>query len=50
MGVNSTIEGERVNLIMKILATFPATTYWLWAVSAQAATNDDIAKRLEPAL
>ncbi|MCL5226068.1 c-type cytochrome [Pseudomonas sp. In614] len=26
----------------------PATVLALWAVSAQAATNDDIAKRLEP--
>jgi len=36
-----------VNLIMKMLAV-PATVLALWAVSAQAATNDDIAKRLEP--
>jgi len=38
-----------VNLIMKMLAA-PATVLALWAVSvsAQAATNDDIAKRLEP--
>ncbi|RBH49080.1 cytochrome c5 family protein, partial [Pseudomonas sp. MWU13-2860] len=33
---------------MKMLAA-PATVLALWAVSAQAATNDDIAKRLEPA-
>ncbi|WP_305728988.1 c-type cytochrome [Pseudomonas nunensis] len=32
---------------MKMLAA-PATVLALWAVSAQAATNDDIAKRLEP--
>jgi cytochrome c5 len=32
---------------MKMLAV-PATVLALWAVSAQAATNDDIAKRLEP--
>lgn len=36
-----------MNLIMKMLAV-PATVLTLWAVSAQAATNDDIAKRLEP--
>jgi cytochrome c5 len=36
-----------VNLIMKMLAA-PATVLALWAVSAQAATTDDIAKRLEP--
>jgi len=36
-----------VNLIMKMLAA-PATVLALWAGSAQAATNDDIAKRLEP--
>ncbi len=46
-GVNSHHEGERVNLIMKMLAA-PATVLALWAVSAQAATNDEIAKRLEP--
>ncbi|MHC8364292.1 c-type cytochrome [Pseudomonas sp. ZT5P21] len=32
---------------MKMLAA-PATVLALWAASAQAATNDDIAKRLEP--
>ncbi|MHC8336517.1 c-type cytochrome [Pseudomonas sp. HLT2-19-2] len=32
---------------MKMLAV-PATVLALWAVSAQAATNDNIAKRLEP--
>ncbi|MFJ7282548.1 c-type cytochrome [Pseudomonas sp. NPDC099000] len=32
---------------MKMLAA-PATVLALWAVSAQAATTDDIAKRLEP--
>ena len=36
-----------MNLIMKMLAA-PATVLALWAVSAQAATKDDIAKRLEP--
>jgi len=36
-----------VNLIMKMLAV-PATVLALWAVNAQASTNDDIAKRLEP--
>ena len=36
-----------MNLIMKMLAA-PATVLALWAVGAQAATNDDIAKRLEP--
>jgi len=36
-----------VNLIMKMLAA-PATVLALWAVSAQASTTDDIAKRLEP--
>ena len=36
-----------MNLIMKMLAV-PATVLALWAVNAQAATNDDIAKRLEP--
>ncbi|SDU17779.1 Cytochrome c5 [Pseudomonas orientalis] len=36
-----------MNLIMKMLAA-PATVLALWAVNAQAATNDDIAKRLEP--
>ena len=46
-GVNSHHEGERVNLIMKMLAV-PATVLALWAASAQAANNDDIAKRLEP--
>ena len=34
-------------LSMKMLA-LPATVLALWAVNAQAATNDDIAKRLEP--
>ncbi len=46
-GVNSHHEGERVNLIMKMLAV-PATVLALWAVNAQAATNEEIAKRLEP--
>jgi hypothetical protein len=46
-GVNSHHEGERVNLIMKMLAV-PAAVLALWAANAQAATNDDIAKRLEP--
>ncbi|WP_397457343.1 c-type cytochrome [Pseudomonas versuta] len=32
---------------MKMLAV-PATVLALWAVNAQASTNDDIAKRLEP--
>ena len=36
-----------MNLIMKMLAV-PATVLALWAVNAQATTNDDIAKRLEP--
>ena len=36
-----------MNLIMKMLAV-PATVLALWAASAQAATNDDIAKRIEP--
>ncbi|KAA0978096.1 cytochrome c5 family protein [Pseudomonas sp. ANT_H12B] len=36
-----------MNLIKKMLAV-PATVLALWAVSAQAATSDDIAKRLEP--
>ena len=36
-----------MNLIMKMLAA-PATVLALWAVGAQAATNDDIAKRLAP--
>ena len=36
-----------MNLIMKMLAA-PATVLALWAASAQAAPNDDIAKRLEP--
>ena len=36
-----------MNLIMKMLAV-PATVLALWAVNAQAATNYDIAKRLEP--
>ena len=36
-----------MNLIMKMLAA-PATVLALWAVSAQAATTDDIAKRLAP--
>jgi cytochrome c5 len=47
VGVTSHHEGERVNLIMKMLAV-PATVLALWAASAQAATNDDIAKRIEP--
>lgn len=47
-GVISHDEGERVNLIRKILAA-QAAVLALWAVSVQAATNDDaIAKRLEP--
>lgn len=46
-GVTSHHEGERVNLIIKMLAV-PATVLALWAASAQAATNDDIAKRIEP--
>jgi cytochrome c5 len=46
-GVTSHDEGVRVNLIKKMLAA-PAVVLALWAVSAQAATNDDIAKRLEP--
>ena len=36
-----------MNLFMKMLAV-PATVLALWAVNAQASTNDDIAKRLEP--
>ena len=36
-----------MNLIMKMLAV-PAAVVALWAVNAQATTNDDIAKRLEP--
>ncbi|MES2819132.1 MAG: c-type cytochrome [Pseudomonadota bacterium] len=36
-----------MNLIKKILAT-QAAVLALWAVSAQAATNDDIAARLKP--
>lgn len=36
-----------MNLIMKMLAV-PATVLALWAANAQATTNDDIAKRLEP--
>lgn len=36
-----------MNLIMKMLAV-PATVLALWAASAQAAPNDEIAKRLEP--
>lgn len=36
-----------MNLIMKMLAA-PATVLALWAASAQAAPNDEIAKRLEP--
>jgi cytochrome c5 len=36
-----------VNLINKMLAV-PAVVLGLWAVSAQATTTDDIAKRLEP--
>ncbi len=47
VGVTSHHEGERVNLIMKMLAV-PATVLALWAASAQAATNDEIAKRIEP--
>ena len=46
-GVTSHDEGVRLNLIKKMLAA-PAVVLALWAVSAQAATNDDIAKRLEP--
>lgn len=46
-GVTSHHEGVRVNLIKKMLAV-PAAVLALWAVSAQAATNDDIAKRLDP--
>jgi len=40
-------EGVRVNQIKKMLAV-PAAVFALWAMSATAATNDDIAKRLEP--
>ncbi len=47
VGVTSHHEGERVNLIMKMLAV-PATVLALWAASAQAATNDEIVKRIEP--
>ena len=47
VGVTSHHEGERVNLIMKMLAV-PAIVLALWAASAQAATNDEIAKRIEP--
>ena len=36
-----------MKLIMKMLAV-PATVLALWAVNAQATTDDDIAKRLEP--
>lgn len=36
-----------MNLIMNMLAV-PAAVLTLWAVNAQASTNDDIAKRLEP--
>lgn len=46
-GVTSHDEGVRVNLIKKMLAT-QAAVLALWAVSAQAATNDDIAARLKP--
>jgi cytochrome c5 len=46
-GVISHHEGERVNQIKKMLA-IPAAVFALWAVTANAATNDDIAKRLAP--
>ncbi len=46
-GVTSHHEGVRVNPIKMMLA-IPATVVALWAVSAQATTNDEIAKRLEP--
>ncbi len=36
-----------MNLIMKMLAV-PAAVLALWAANAQAKTDDDIAKRLEP--
>jgi len=36
-----------VNLIMKMLAV-PATVLALWAANAQATSDDEIAKRLEP--
>ncbi|WP_178108292.1 cytochrome c5 family protein [Pseudomonas sp. URMO17WK12:I11] len=36
-----------MNQIKKMLAA-PAAVFALWAMSATAATNDDIAKRLEP--
>ena len=36
-----------MNQIKKMLAV-PAAVFALWAMSATAATNDDIAKRLEP--
>ncbi len=40
-------EGVRVNQVKKMLA-IPAVVLALWAITATAATNDDIAKRLEP--
>ena len=40
-------EGVRVNQIKKMLAV-PAAIFALWAMNVTAATNDDIAKRLEP--
>jgi hypothetical protein len=46
-GVISHHEGVRVNQIKKMLAV-PAAVFALWAMSATAATNDELAKRLEP--
>lgn len=46
VGVISHHGGVSVNLINKILAV--AALLALWAFNAQAAPNDDIAKRLEP--
>jgi cytochrome c5 len=46
-GRTSHDEGKRVNLIKKILVA-QAAVLALMAAGAQATTNDDIAKRLEP--
>ena len=46
-GVISNHEGVRVNQIKKMLAV-PAAVFALWAMSASAAPNDELAKRLDP--
>lgn len=47
-GVTSHHEGVRVNTKIKKMLAVPATVLALWAACVQAASNDELAKRLEP--